>query len=64
MTDKQRSCIDWICETLGVTYYGKDNVKDASDFISKFIERAKAVQKECNFYSSWGMSYLLNRPFR
>ena len=64
MNDKQKSCIEWICETLGVTYYGKDNVKDASNFIGKFIERAKEVQRERNFYNNWGMSYFLNRPFR
>jgi len=60
MTEKQRACIKWICETLGVTYYGKDSVNDASKFISKFIGRAR----EISFYSTWGISYFLGRPLR
>ena len=63
MSEKQKKCINWICETLGVTYYGKDNMSDASKFISKFIDRAREVQRERNFYSAWGMSYFLGRPF-
>ena len=64
MTEKQRITIDWICDTLGVTYYGGDNKTDAWKFINKFIDRAKEVQKEQNFYSSWGMSFFLGRPLR
>lgn len=62
MSEKQKSCIEWICKTLGVTYYGKDNVSDASKFISKFIERAREVQRERNFYSAWGLSYFFGKP--
>ena len=64
MTEKQKSCIAWICETLNVKYYGKNTKDDAFMFISKFIDRAKEVQQESNFYSAWGISYFLNRPFR
>lgn len=63
MSEKQKVCIEWICDTLGVTYYGKNNVSDASKFISKFIERAREVQRERNFYSGWGLSYFFGRPF-
>lgn len=63
MTEKQKSCIEWICRILSVTYYGKDTVRDASKFISKFIDRAKEVQKECDFYGAWGTNYLLGKPF-
>lgn len=59
MTDKQRSCIEWICETLGLKYYGRDTKSDASKFIGKYIGRAK----DASFYNSWGLSFLLNRPF-
>ena len=64
MTEKQKSCIEWICETLHVKYYGRDTKEDAAKFIDKFINRAKEVQHESNFYRVWGMSYFLNRPFR
>lgn len=62
MTEKQRKCIEWICSTLHVRYYGKNTISDASKFISKFINRAREVQRESNFYSAWGMSYFLGRP--
>lgn len=64
MTEKQRNCIDWICNTLRIKYCGKDTKDDAYRFISKFIDRAKEVQRESSFYSAWGMSYFLDRPFR
>lgn len=54
MTDKQKSCIKWICETLGLKYYGSDSKNDASKFIGKYIDRARDV----SFYSGWGVSYL------
>lgn len=62
MTEKQKSCIEWICRILNVTYYGKDTIDDASKFISKFIDRAREVQRERNFYGMWGMSYILGGP--
>lgn len=62
MTEKQRSCIQWICATLGVTYYGGNNKRDAANFIGKFIDRAKEVQREQNFYSGWGLSYFFGKP--
>ena len=62
MTEKQRKCIEWICSTLRIKYYGRNSVSDASKFISKFIDRAKEVQRENNFYGAWGMSYLLGKP--
>lgn len=62
MTEKQRECIEWICSILNVKYYGRDTVLDASEFISKFIVRAKEVQRESNFYNVWGVSCCLGRP--
>ena len=62
MTEKQRDCINWICETLGVKYWGKDTKEDAWKFINKFICRAKEVSKESRFYSAWGVSYILGKP--
>lgn len=62
MTEKQRECIEWICSILSVKYYGRDTVLDASEFISKFIVRAKEVQRESNFYNVWGVSFSLGRP--
>lgn len=59
MTEKQRDCIDWICETLGVKYYGKDTKQDAWTFINKFIDRAKEVCNESSFYGAWGMCLLV-----
>ena len=64
MTKKQRDCINWICSTLGVKYYGRNTIEDASKFIGKFIDRAREVQRESNFYSAWGMSYFLGTPSR
>ena len=64
MTEKQRNCIEWICNTLQIKYCGKDTKKDAAKFIGKFIDRARAIQQESNFYNAWGMSYFLNRPLR
>jgi hypothetical protein len=61
MSEKQRNCINWICDVLGVTYYGGDNKSDAWKFINKFMDRAKEVQKERNFYSSWGLSFFFGR---
>ncbi len=63
MTVKQRACIDWICSTLGVKYYGRDNITDASKFISKFIDRARETQRESNFYNAWGLSFFFGRRF-
>lgn len=62
MTEKQRSCIDWICQTLGVKYYGKNTKQDAWNFINKFIDRAKEVSKESRFYSAWGLSFFFGKP--
>ena len=62
MTEKQEKCIQWICSTLGVKYYGKNDKYEASQFIGKFIDRAKEVQKENNFFSAWGISYFLGKP--
>lgn len=64
MTEKQRSCINWICAMLNIKYYGKNTKRDAHIFISKFIDRARAVQHESNFYNAWGISYLLGQPLR
>lgn len=61
MTDKQKNCIKWICGILNVTYYGGDDKKKAQIFIGKFINRAREVQRESNFYSNWGLDFLLNR---
>lgn len=61
MTQKQKECIEWICQTLNVKYYGGNDFNNASKFISKFINRAKEVQRESNFYSAWGMRYMLGR---
>lgn len=63
MTDKQRNCIQWICSTLGVKYYGKDTKYDAWVFINKFIDRAKEVSKENAFYNAWGLSYFFSNPW-
>lgn len=62
MSEKQRNCIDWICETLGVKYYGGDNKQDAWIFINKFIKRAKEVSKETDFYNAWSLSFFFNSP--
>lgn len=62
MTEKQRNCIDWICQTLGVKYYGGNNFYNAQCFISRFINRAREVHRESNFYSAWGLSYQLGHP--
>lgn len=59
MSEKQRNCIDWICETLGVKYYGGDNKQDAWKFINKFINRAKERAKE----NAWSLSFFFNYPF-
>ena len=61
MTEKQRKCIEWICNILNVKYYGKNTVQDASNFISKFIGRAEEVQRESNFCCTWGISYILGK---
>lgn len=61
MTEKQKNCIQWICSTLGVKYYGRNNGTDASKFISKFIDRAREVQRESNFYNAWGLSFFFGR---
>ena len=37
MTDKQKSCIDWIEETTGAVYEGGS----VSDFINEHIEEAR-----------------------
>lgn len=53
MTEKQKSCIAWICDTLGVKYFGKDTKYDAWRFINKFIDRAKEVSKENAIYEAY-----------
>lgn len=63
MTEKQKVCIKWICEVLGMKYYGRNTKSDAFKFISKYIDRAKEVSWEASFYNSWGLSFLLNCPF-
>ena len=63
MTEKQKNCIQWICSTLGVKYYERNNRTDASKFISKFIDRAREVQRESNFYNAWGLSFFFGRRF-
>lgn len=62
MTDKQRKCIQWICEILHVKYYGKDTRRDAWLFIHKFMDKAKEVQRDTDFINTWGLSFLLNSP--
>lgn len=62
MTDKQKQCIEWICDTLGVTYYGSNTKQDAWKFINKFIDRTKEVSQESNFYNAWGLSYFFGVP--
>jgi len=63
MSEKQRKCIDWICETLGVKYYGGDDKQDAWKFINKFINRAKERAKEYGYYNAWSLSFFFNYPF-
>ena len=58
MTEKQRKCIDWICETLGYHYYGKDTKQDASKFIGKHIQHAKDV----SIYRTMGLNLMLSLP--
>ena len=53
MTEKQKSCIDWICDTLGVKYFGKDTKQDAWKFINKFIDKAKEVARENAIYEAY-----------
>lgn len=58
MTDNQRKCIDWICKTLGLTYWGTNDFKSASAFISKYKEKAESVYSEREFLRYQGLQYL------
>ena len=62
MTERQRNTIYWICDVLGVTYYGGDNKSDAWKFINKFIDRAREVQRERSSYGAWGLSFFFGKP--
>lgn len=48
MTEKQRKCIEWICNILEIKYERKDDKEDAWWFIFTHIEDAKKAQKEIN----------------
>ena len=45
MTKKQKKCIEWICDVLGVDYTGGDNKEDAYWFILRYMQKAKKEQK-------------------
>lgn len=46
MTEKQKKCIDWICETLGIKYDGGNSRQGAWRFINDHMDRAKEVSFE------------------
>lgn len=45
MTEKQKSCIERICNILDVDYTGGDNKEDAYWFILRYMQEAKKEQK-------------------
>ena len=45
MTEKQKSCIEWICNILDVDYTGGDDKEDAYWFILRYMQEAKKEQK-------------------
>ena len=45
MTEKQRKCIDWICDMLEIEFTGTTK-KDAWEFINKYKDEADRLEKE------------------
>lgn len=43
MTDKQRKCINWICDILEIEYTGTTK-RDAWAFINKYKDEAHEIQ--------------------
>lgn len=50
MTEKQKKCIDWICDILDIKYNGGNNRYDAWRFINDYIDIAKKEYEEKVLY--------------
>lgn len=46
MSEKQKACINWICETLGIQYDSSDTKQDAWKFINYYMDRAKEAASD------------------
>ena len=54
MTEKQRKCIEWICDLFEIPYEGGDSKEEACDFINQYYVQAREYQNQINtenFYS-------------
>ena len=48
MTEKQKSCIDWICKMLDIEFTGTTK-KDAWEFINKYKNEAYNIRNTYRF---------------